>query len=136
MEMKTVFRRCVSLSGYLADIWLNEDKDRAFTIAAGKAGDLLGMGKVALGGVLERISDAMPEMSKLFEIEISNPEQSEMIMEQARETLMMRNLKTLYEFTEGQKKAMAHVNELEEKAFRDPLTKLYNREYLNKSLGQ
>jgi len=129
------FQRCVSLSGFLADIWLVDDREAALIKAAKDAEDLLGMDKIALSGVIERISAALPEVSSMFEVEFSSPQQTELILEQAREALTMQNLKMLQQLEE-QKKTVAHVQELEEKTFRDGLTGLYNRQYLDKALAR
>jgi len=129
------FHRCVSLSGCLADIWLTDDRETALIAAAKNAKDLLGMDKMVLTGVIERISDALPEISNMFEVELLSPDQTEIILEQAREALMMQNLKMLQQIEE-QKKTVAHVEELEEKALRDGLTGLYNRVYLDKALAR
>jgi diguanylate cyclase (GGDEF)-like protein len=128
------FHRCVSLSGWLADIWLTDDREGALITAAKNAKDLLGMDKTVLTGVIERISDALPEISNMFGVEFSSPDQAEVILEQAREAMMRQNLKMLQQLEE-QKHAMAvHVRELEEKTLRDGMTGLYNREYLDKAL--
>jgi diguanylate cyclase (GGDEF)-like protein len=127
------FRRCVSLSGCLADIWLTDDREAALIAAAKNAKDLLGMDKKALTGVIERISAALPEISNMFDVKCSDPDQAEIILEQARDALMMQNLKMIQQL-EDQKKTVAHVQELEEKTVRDGLTGLYNREFLDKAL--
>jgi len=128
------FQRCVALSGWLADIWLNDDRDHASAIAAKRASDMLGMDSAQLADVLAHISDAIPEISDLFEIELSEPAQAELILEQAREALMLRNLKLLHQFTKEQEKSMRHVRQLEDRVLRDGLTGLYNREHLDNVL--
>ena len=130
------FCRCVSVSGYLADIWLQDGRDQATVIASSKARDSLGMDKAALERVLRRISDAIPDFSTMFSMTLLEPERVEVILEQAKEALVMRNLKALHQFTEEQRKARSYMNKLEAQSCRDGLTGLYNREYLNKKLGR
>lgn len=129
------FYRCVSLSGCLADIWLADDNEAELITAAENAKNWLGMDNTVLTEVIERISGALPEISNMFEVELLSPDQTETILEQAREALAMQNLKMIQQLEE-QKKTVAHVHELEEKTFRDGLTGLYNREYLNEALAR
>jgi len=128
------FQRCVALSGWLADIWLSHDRDHVFATAANKARDMLGMDSQELSDVLTYISDALPEISDLFEIELSEPDQTEMILEQAKEALMLRNLRILHQVSKDQERSMRHVRQLEDKVLRDGLTGLYNREHLDSVL--
>jgi diguanylate cyclase (GGDEF)-like protein len=76
----------------------------------------------------------IPDAERIFETELLSQSRSEEILEEARETLMLRNLQALQTVdrlktnTESLEK---RTQRLEESHKRDPLTNLFNRSYLD-----
>jgi diguanylate cyclase (GGDEF)-like protein len=132
-----IFERCVALSGPVADLFLREPQNRPFAETALAAERSLGMDKTAFGQVLGTIGSMLPETEAIFETDLLSQEHPELILEQAREALMLRNLFALREI--NTLRAVAEISnsrtlELEEETRRDAMTGVYNRAYLDQVL--
>jgi diguanylate cyclase (GGDEF)-like protein len=134
-----IFDRCVALSGPVADLFLPDSEQRPFAETALCAERSLGVGKMAFGQVLGTIGAMIPETEAIFEADLSAKRHPELILEQAREVLMLRSLHALREINtlratpgDGASRAV----ELEEQTRRDELTGVYNRAHLDAVLGR
>src|SRR6202167_903750 len=134
-----VFDRCVALSGPVADLFLLDPEQRQFAETALCAERSLGLDRMAFGQVLGTIGSMIPETEAIFETDLLSKPHPDLILEQAREVLMLRSLHALREINtlrasaEG---APAQSIELEEETRRDSLTGVYNRAYLDQFLGR
>jgi diguanylate cyclase (GGDEF)-like protein len=132
-----IFDRCVALSGPVADLFLLDPEQRQFAETALCAERSLGIDKVAFGQVLGTIGSMIPETESIFESELLSKQHPDLILEQAREVLMLRSLHALREINTLRSSAAAPATqsvELEEETRRDPLTGVYNRTYLEQFL--
>src|SRR5277367_1183463 len=139
VEPAQIFERCVALSGPVADLFLREPEHRHFAETALSAERSLGMDKMAFGQVLGTIGAMLPETEAIFETDLLAEQHPELILEQAREALMLRSLHALREI--NTLRAVAEVSssraqELEEETRRDAMTGVYNRAYLDQVLGR
>ena len=80
----------------------------------------------------------MPETEAIFETDLLAKQHPELILEQAREALMLRSLHALREI--NTLRAVAEISnsrtlELEEETRRDAMTGVYNRAYLDQVSG-
>jgi diguanylate cyclase (GGDEF)-like protein len=131
--------RCAAVAGGVADIWLREDREQAALEAADAAGRLLGVEGAVLGEVLEAVSAEIQETAPLFEVELRGREDMELVLEQAKETVLLRSLRVvddsarLSALTES---LVDRTRQLEEQARRDGLTGLYNRRYVDERLAE
>jgi diguanylate cyclase (GGDEF)-like protein len=132
-----IFERCVALSGPVADLFLLDPEQRQFAETALCAERSLGLDRMAFGQVLGTIGAMIPETEAIFEADLLAKQHPELILEQAREVLMLRSLHALREINtlrvaaEG---SSARALELEEETRRDGLTGIYNRAYLDQIL--
>jgi diguanylate cyclase (GGDEF)-like protein len=134
-----VFNRCVALSGPVADLFLLDSEHRPFAETALKAERSLGMDKMAFGQVLGTIGSMIPETEAIFEAELLSKQHPELILEQAREVLMLRSLHALRDVNTlraASESDTPHALELEEETRRDSLTGVYNRAYLEHFLAR
>jgi diguanylate cyclase (GGDEF)-like protein len=134
-----IFDRCVALSGAVADLFLMDPEQRQFAETALCAERSLGMDKMAFGQVLGTIGAMIPETEAIFDAESLSKQHPELILEQAREVLMLRSLHALREINTLRAvadTATARTVELEEETRRDPLTGVYNRPYLEQFLAR
>ncbi len=129
------FARCVALSGIVADLWLADTGNvESFIGAATKAEQLLGLDRVAFGSVMQSVHDRIPETETLFETDIIDETQAELIAERAHEALTIRNLQSIREAAAAGQKAKAMTTlarDLEAKNRQDALTRIANRGYLD-----
>ena len=134
-----IFDRCVALSGPVADLFLLDPEQRQFAETALCAERSLGLDKMSFGQVLGTIGAMIPETEAIFETDLLAREHPELILEQAREVLMLRSLHALREINTlraAAESSSSRVLELEEETRRDNLTGAYNRAYLDQFLGR
>jgi len=138
-EPAQIFERCVALSGPIADLFLLEPHQRQFAETALRAERCLGLDKMAFGQVLGTIGSMIPETEGIFEAELLSRQHPDLILEQARDVLMLRSLHALREINTlraAADTAAARALEVEEEARRDTLTGVYNRSYLEQFLSR
>jgi diguanylate cyclase (GGDEF)-like protein len=133
-----IFDRCVALSGPVADLFLLEPAQRQFAETALCAERSLGLDKMAFGQVLGTIGSMIPETEAIFEADLLAKQHPELILEQAREVLMLRSLHALREINtlRAPDGPASRALELEEETRRDELTGVYNRAYLDQFLAR
>jgi diguanylate cyclase (GGDEF)-like protein len=132
-----LFNRCVALSGPVADLFLLDPEHRQFAETAQSAERSLGMDKMAFGQVLGTIGAMIPETEAIFETDLLAKQHPELILEQARDVLMLRSLHALREINTLRAVAESSTSralELEEETRRDAMTGVYNRAYLDQVL--
>lgn len=131
--------RCVHFSGLLADFWLLEAELRPDPRELSQwAESHLGLDAEGFEAVLSRIAALLPDYAALFEITLVHEHDVTALLAEARDVLLLRNLKTLQEA--GEYKARSEMLEsrnrvLEQQTYSDPLTGLLNRGRLNEILG-
>jgi diguanylate cyclase (GGDEF)-like protein len=129
-----VFARCVALASMIAEVFLDNTGERGFRELAERAHAYLAIDKEVLGELLAEIGQMIPDAESIFGTEILKLKDSEAILDEARDALMLRNLQalqivdTLKSSTESLEQ---RTRRLEESSKRDPLTNLYNRSYLD-----
>jgi diguanylate cyclase (GGDEF)-like protein len=138
-DPKQLFERCVALSGPVADLFLLDPEQRQFAETALSAERSLGLDRIAFAQVLGTVGAMIPETEAIFESEPLARQHPELILEQAREVLMLRSLHALREINTLRATADSsntRALELEEEARRDALTGVYNRAYLEQVLAR
>jgi diguanylate cyclase (GGDEF)-like protein len=132
-----LFERCVALSGPVADLFLQEPQQRQFAETALRAERSLGLDRMAFGQVLGTIGSMIPETEAIFESELLSKQHPDLILEQARDVLMLRSLHALREINTlraAVDQAASRKLDLGEETKHDALTGVYNRAYLEQFL--
>jgi diguanylate cyclase (GGDEF)-like protein len=138
-EPAQIFDRCVALSGLVADLFLLEPQQRQFAEIAQSAERSLGMDKMAFGQVLGTVGSLIAETEAIFETDLLAEQHPDLILEQARDVLMLRSLHALREINTLRSVAESSATralELEEETRRDAMTGVYNRAYLDQILAR
>jgi diguanylate cyclase (GGDEF)-like protein len=133
-DQAEIFDRCVALSGLVADLFVLSSEQRAFAETAQSIERSLGMDKHEFGLVLGTIGGLIPDTESIFETDLRGAVNPDLILEQAREILMIRNLQALREVNTLKAAAntlASRTQELEEELQRDPLTGAYSRAFLD-----
>jgi diguanylate cyclase (GGDEF)-like protein len=133
-DQAEVFDRCVCLSGLIADLFILSSENREFAETAQCVERSLGMDKHDFGQVLGTVSGLIPDTESIFETDLRGGVSPELILEQARDILMIRNLQALREVNSLKAAASSLASrtlELEEEVQRDPLTGAYSRAFLD-----
>ena len=135
------FLRCIQASGAIADLWLapagENDAERA--LACARTDSCTGRGEEVLAEVLSLLAVSLPEISTLFEVRIEQPLHLQAISDEARELLILRNLRQIQDASQSHQEAQAteeRMRQLSEQARRDPLTGVYNRLHMEEVLEQ
>ncbi|AOU97664.1 hypothetical protein BI364_06565 [Acidihalobacter yilgarnensis] len=132
---------CVYLSGLLSDRWIHSDRvDTLDERFADQAHVVLGLDQAACEAVIAHMDEVLPHYAGLFEVElVLNEDRASYLIDEAREVLVLRNLRTLQEASEYKQRTEmleSRNRQLEARAYIDPLTGLLNRARLNQVLEQ
>jgi diguanylate cyclase (GGDEF)-like protein len=133
-SVEGAFTRCVALASLIAEVFLENSGERNFQRLAEQAEQSLGIGREGLGELIAEVSLRIPDAEGVFQTEILSASSAESILEEARETLMVRNLqalRTVHTLQDQANSLEQRTRQLEESSRRDPLTGLYNRSYLD-----
>jgi len=87
-----IFYQCVSISGNLTDIWIEEDREPVIERNADSIELLLGYNREELNKLINEVDELLPEISDMFEIKIFNDKKRENILSEARDILLERNI--------------------------------------------
>lgn len=136
----TAFDACVAVSGHVADIWMATDTASAQAAqahAASEAAQRLQLDQATFVSVLEHMAVMLPEVCAMFDVPASPPARIESLLDQARELLVVRNLREIQDAARARKDAdesESRARRLAEEVRRDPLTGVYNRSQLESVL--
>ncbi len=133
----TAAENCIKISNVLADCICSDESKKDYHDAANLCEKMLGLDEKSFVTNLDEITSEIKEVAAIFEIDVGDPLLLNCIAEQAKELLLLRSMQTLktaeelyYEAEHLELKA----KKLEDVSRIDPLTKIYNRGYLEKSL--
>ncbi len=130
-----LFARCVAVTSLIAEVFLDETADRPdFEPLVDAVQKHLRLDKQELNEMVEKVSVLIPEAEAIFEMRIKAESDTERLMEDAREILMLRNLYALRAVDSLQVQSDSlqdRTKKLEESNRRDALTGLYNRGFLD-----
>jgi len=122
---EAAFCRSVALAGRVAEIWTNPDTASAAGVALKEAGYFLEMPVEKLDGLLGEVAVSLPEITSILEVDIGGDDIVQRLLDQAREALVVLNLR-----------AQQQMRDIQDLAQRDGLTSLHNRAYLEDLLPQ
>jgi len=129
--------RCVALGSDCAEMLLGERSADTVAGLSAKAGAWLGIMPGAIGEAVEKIVALVPEIERLFDTTLLEPEACTAILEQARELLLIRNLQNIQQVDLLQEMTQhfeTRTAELEDRYRRDPMTGVFNRGHLDRVL--
>ncbi len=136
-DERAIFAWCVSLSGGIAEIFLRETSDDSMLTLKTQAKSLLGLSPESLMEAIENIHAQLPEIEHLLDTKLQAWTDPQAILEQARESLLVRSLQAIKQVEELQisQATMADQFEhLEENHRHDSLTGALTRAHLDACL--
>jgi diguanylate cyclase (GGDEF)-like protein len=125
---------CVALGSECVEILLAPAAATDFAALAEHASEWLGIDAPAVAEVMGKIVAEIPEIERLFDTKLLQPDAASVILDQARDLLILRNLQALGQVSslrETNLKLEARTAALQDAQLRDGLTGLYNRGYLD-----
>ena len=132
------FFYAVMLACRIAQVFLEDSGERQYLELAKTAQHYLGIDNSQLNELFTEIGTLIPEAESVFETELLNHGSTEAILEEAREALLVRNLKalsTVNSLKEETASLEKRTEKLEESSRRDALTGLFNRAFLDHFLS-
>lgn len=147
-DMERNFYYCLNFSGVIADIWVDQAPGETMQEIMDAVKMFLGLNKVQFNDLLTEINKELPELSKIFEINLVEEEDRARVLDEAREILLLRSVHFIkqsesdrhdIENISKQVKKVEKINQL------DHLTEVYNRrhfellleeEYENSNINQ
>lgn len=136
-DMDRNFYYCLNFSGVIADIWIDETPGESMQSIMEAVKMFLGLDKVQFNDLLTDINEALPELSKIFEINLASEEERAQVLDDAREILLLRSVHFIkqseadqydIENISKQVKKVEKINQL------DHLTEVYNRRHFEQLL--
>ncbi|MDH5518199.1 MAG: GGDEF domain-containing protein [Gammaproteobacteria bacterium] len=134
-----LFQQCISFSGHLADIWIDTDEPDLLSENMQVCKSILGLNEIEYQEFIDDICNILPEVSSLFNVQLSDNQARDRLLDQTRELILQRNLQIIKQSEQDRRQieAMHEENkDLEEAARRDPLTGIYNRKYFEYLLDE
>jgi diguanylate cyclase (GGDEF)-like protein len=131
--------KITATAGLLADVWLREDIASATGRVKVRTRGLFEVSDARLETLLSRIAGAMPDVASLFDVDLGDPDTLAGVVEQAKETLVLLNLRASEHIAEAQRTIRVledKTEELAREADLDPLTGLHNRRALERRLDR
>ena len=125
---------CVALGSECVEILLEPAAAADFTGLAEHASEWLGIDAPAVAGVMGKIVAEMPDIGRLFDTILLQPETASVILDRARDLLVLRDPQApgqVSSLRETNPKPEARTAALQDAQHRDGLTGLYNRGYLD-----
>jgi diguanylate cyclase (GGDEF)-like protein len=131
--------KVVALSGYAADIWMDDDNRATATCEAAECARVwLELDGDAFLKLLVRIAEAVPELARLFDVKMDGAG-IDTTLDEAREALVAVSLRSALDADSAQTNVASLTQEkdaAEAQAQRDSLTGLYNRRYFDAQLAR
>ena len=125
---------CVALGSECVEILLSSAAATDFTALAEHASECLGIDASAVVEVIGKIIAEIPDVERLFDARLLQPDAARVILDQARDLLRLRNLQApgpASSSPEENPKPAARGAAVQDARQRDGLTGLYNRGYLD-----
>jgi len=126
------FHYCLSLSGDLADIWLDDNPSEPLQMIMSVAKTVLGLGEDGFNKLIVEIDESLPEISSMFEISLVEEQDRRRVVDSARDLLIERSILSSKEHENANQQIETitkKVEMIEKESQLDGLTKVYNRQY-------
>ena len=131
------FHYCLNLSGNLADVWLDDNHGELLHSILAVAKKVLLVDDKEFNEILIDINGSLPEISSVFEMFLVGDKDREEVLYEAKELLLERSLYTIKKSEEDARYIESitdRVEKIEKESRIDHLTKVYNRQHIDKLL--
>lgn len=136
---ETHFHSCLSLSGRLADVWLDENPGEILTSLLDVVKSTLNIDNESLNQFIVKVDEFLPEMSRMFEISLATDTERKHVLHDARELLLERSIASIKQAEDDRR----HINSITDRVEKieiesqlDHLTKVYNRQHIETLLEE
>ena len=131
------FHYCLNLSGGLADIWLDNNREELLLSILEVTKQILSVDNEEFNEIIIEINDALPAISAIFEMFLVGDKDREHVLHEARELLLERSIHTIKKSEDDRRYIESitdRVEKIEKESRLDHLTNVYNRQHIEKLL--
>ena len=131
------FHYGLNLSGVLADIWLDDNREELLLSTFEASKKILSIDNEGFNEIVIEIDSILPDMSAIFEMSLVGDKEREHVLDEARELLLERSLHTIKKSEDDRRyidSITDRVEEIEKESRLDHLTNVYNRQHIDKLL--
>lgn len=131
------FHYCINLSGTLADVWLDDNPGELLLSVLGVVKGALNYNNEEFNQLIVEIDEAIPEISAMFNMSLVGKHERENVLYEARELLLERSIAAIKQSEDDRRYIQSitdRVEEIEKSSRIDHLTKVYNRQHIDKLL--
>ncbi|MCW9030486.1 MAG: GGDEF domain-containing protein [Gammaproteobacteria bacterium] len=135
--VNSYFHYCLNLSGNLADIWLDENPSELLLSVLNVTKKVLVYDETEFNQLIVDIDNALPEISNMFQISLVGDYEREKVLNEARELLLERSISAIKQSEDARRYIESitdRVEQIEKSSRIDHLTKVYNRQHIDKLL--
>ncbi|MGB0911311.1 MAG: sensor domain-containing diguanylate cyclase [Nitrospirales bacterium] len=128
------FTQCVALSGLIAELYLTNAKGQAIIDVAERAKTWIGIISEEFAELFDNMGALISNIETQFEYDIHSHLDTDLILENAREALLIRNMQAYRQVETLQVNTVileSQFQSLEQSSRLDPLTGAFNRSYLD-----
>ena len=128
----------VALSGLIADVWLEQDKESALQRVYSLAESWPDLDRDEFGAAVNSVGERMAVLQELYDIKLLSEDENIAIIERSKELQLIRNLRTIKEAVDVQQKAanLEAINQdLMDRVAHDGLTQVYNRAHFEQVMS-
>ena len=136
-ESGRIFHFCVNLSGTLADVWLDDNPNELLKSVLNVAKGVLNYNEEQFNELIVDINNAIPEFSHMFQISLVSENERDHVINEARELLLERSISSIKQSEDDRRyieSITERVEKIEKSSQIDHLTKVYNRQHIDKLL--
>lgn len=133
------FYYCLNFSGVIADIWVDGTPGESLKSIMDAVKMFLGLDKTQFNDLVTDINKAVPEISKIFEINLVDEEARAKVLDEAREILLLRSVHFIKQSEEARhdmESISKKVKKVEKINRLDHLTEIYNRRHFEHLLEE
>ena len=133
------FYYCLNFSGVIADIWIDEAPGESMQSIMEAVKMFLGLDKSQFNDLLTDINQTLPEISKVFEINLVDEEARANVLDEAREILLLRSVHFIKQSEEDRhnvENISKRVKKVEKINQFDHLTEVFNRRHFEQVLEE
>lgn len=123
----------VIFSGHFADLWIAEERPSVMTRLMNEANSCKLFTNKDISDIVDQVSAELPALNEIFETDIKTPFTAGSLIEEAKEQLVVRNMKLMQDLAQARSEATearANEEQLKEQLKKDILTGVFNRAYI------
>ena len=126
-------KQIVNISGNFAELWVQKDPEHVMSQLIKNNNKCRHFNTKEISDIVDEVSNQLPALNAVFETDVKTPFSIGYLIEEAKQLLVVHNMKLIGDLTKAQKEiteAKANEAQLQEQLKKDILTNVFNRAYI------